>query len=173
MDANDLFFQTSPEIGFAGNTFINCPTILRYEDTPLIEVVNVQGAGFSTQFSIYHNDGTKIAVVKGPRIFLTEQGKLAKLTLCHEAKVTVCVLENKPIFEIRRTSASGLKGWAELYATGGVFVKVSDTEAFVRSQGSDAMYIGGMIMQKNTFSGCNVGIHILKNAVILGSNTSG
>jgi hypothetical protein len=34
----ELVFQASPRIVIATNTFINVPVILKYEDTPLLEV---------------------------------------------------------------------------------------------------------------------------------------
>ena len=43
-----LVFQSSPSITVATNTFINVPVILKYEDTPLIEVIREQGIGFTT-----------------------------------------------------------------------------------------------------------------------------
>jgi hypothetical protein len=52
----ELVFQSSPRIIVASNTFINVPIILKYEDTPLMEIIKEQGIGFTTQIPIYHSD---------------------------------------------------------------------------------------------------------------------
>lgn len=70
-----LIFQESPAVELCTNTFINVPIILQYDTTPLIEVVREQEAGHMVKIPIFHNDGTKLAVCKGSRLFLTEDGK--------------------------------------------------------------------------------------------------
>ena len=74
----ELVFQSSPRIVVATNTFINVPTILKYEDTPLMEVIQKQDLGFTTQIPIYHSDGTYLAKVKGNRVFPTKAGEKGK-----------------------------------------------------------------------------------------------
>jgi len=70
-----LYFQSSPSITVATNTFINVPVVLKYEDTPLIEVIREHAIGFTIQIPIYHADGTYLAKVKGNRVYPTEAGK--------------------------------------------------------------------------------------------------
>src|SRR5215203_476716 len=106
----EVFFQTHPAIEIATSIFIGTPVVLQFEDTPLLEVVRFIDAGFTTRFPIYHGDGTKIAVVVGSRIFVTEEGKAAKITRREESHLSVCELEGKPIIELRRTKAAALKG---------------------------------------------------------------
>jgi hypothetical protein len=81
-DAMDkLTFTRSPAVTIATNTFVNVPTILQYEDTPLIQVVKVQPAGFTMQIPIYHPDGTYLAKVVGSRPFMTRDGEKVGLSL--------------------------------------------------------------------------------------------
>ena len=95
-----LVFQSSPSITVATNTFINVPVILKYEDTPLMEVIKEQGIGFTTQIPIYHSDGTYLAKVKGNRIFPTEAGK--------KANVWIFPFDNHGVDDIRRMAKQGL-----------------------------------------------------------------
>jgi hypothetical protein len=165
----DIIFQSHPEVTIGSNTFINCPIILQIDDTPLIEVGRFEQAGYTTRFSIFHNDGTKIGVVKGKRVFLTKEGEKAKLKLREEPDLTVCELENKPIFELRKAGAAALKGWAELYAPEGVFIKVTDAELFGQLHTGDALLLpGGVRMTGSTFHGCQIGILIEKRNLAIG-----
>jgi hypothetical protein len=60
-----LIFQNAPSVELGTNTFIECPVILQFDDTPLIQVVRLDQVGFSTQIPIYHEDGTYLAKVVG------------------------------------------------------------------------------------------------------------
>ncbi|MCH8830267.1 MAG: hypothetical protein IID45_11885, partial [Planctomycetes bacterium] len=86
----EIIFQEHPEVHIGGCVFRNVPVIIQHKDTPLLEVGKYEPAGFTTRFPVYHSDGTKIAVVKGARIFLTEEGKRASVTLRNPADMTVC-----------------------------------------------------------------------------------
>jgi hypothetical protein len=72
-----LIYKQAPFVQLASNTFINVPTVLQYEDTPLISVVRVAKAGFTTEIPIYHNDGTYLAKVVGSQIYRTADGEKA------------------------------------------------------------------------------------------------
>src|SRR5580765_3737147 len=85
-----LIYQASPEVVFATNRFIGVPIILQYEDTPLLEVIQNTDAGYTSQFSIYHSDGTYLAKVVGSQIHPTDAGKKAGLTLRYPNRMTVC-----------------------------------------------------------------------------------
>lgn len=90
-----LIFQTSPVVTLATNTFINCKVILKYEDIPLIELIKEEGVGYTTQIPIFHSDGTYLAKVKGNRVFSTDDGKKAGITVELFKDVTVCKMDNK------------------------------------------------------------------------------
>lgn len=89
---NRLVFSQSPEVELGSNFFINVPVILQYKDTPMISVENAVDAGFTTSIPIYHSDGTYLAKAKGTQLYLTDEGKKAGVTLRHEDKITVCLI---------------------------------------------------------------------------------
>ena len=162
-----LVFQSSPSITVATNTFINVPVILKYEDTPLIEVIKEQGIGLTTQIPIYHSDGTYLAKVKGNRIFPTEAGKKANINIRDEQGKFICSLENKVMFELTHGIGYLFKANAELYTPDGYFVKCSDSpkpELFDTS--GSGIQIGGMFMSGNIFNNCPIGIWIRKNGSV-------
>jgi hypothetical protein len=165
----DVFFQSHPDVILATNTFRNVPTIIQYEDTPLLEVGKYEPAGYSAKFSIYHSDGTKIGVVKGSQLYPTEAGKKAKVTPRYEPNLTVWELEGKPILELRREGAAALRGWAELYAPEGVLIKAIDSGISGLLRGGNALQVGGVTMSGAVFDGCKIGIHVRRNGIGLGA----
>jgi hypothetical protein len=158
-----IFFQ-SPEVEYAGNFFINVPIILEYDNTPLIEVVQAEAAGFTTQFQIFNKDGVYIARVKGSRLFLTEEGQKSNLRLRHPDKMTVCELDNQTIFEVRRKEAAALKTSAELFTPDGRFMKSNEHGAPSCLISPDGFRIGMNVVSGCCFQGCRVGIHISSQA---------
>jgi len=157
-----LVFHNHPAIELSTNTFINVPVILQYDELPLIEVVQTQDAGFTTQIPIYHPDGTYLSKAVGARLFLTEEGQRADLILEHPDRVTVCKLGEKILFEIHRRDAAALRTQAELYTPDGRFVKCSQspTPELYSADGSALTIRGGIVMSGNTFHGCRIGIWV-------------
>jgi hypothetical protein len=105
----ELIYQASPLIVFATNSFINVPVILQYEDTPLLEVVQEVQAGFTTQFSIYHEDGRYLAKVKGSQLYPTKEGRMAGLVLRHPQGKTISELNGSPLVELTRSEAAAFR----------------------------------------------------------------
>lgn len=156
----DLIFSKSQAIELCSNIFIEVPVILKFDDTPLIEVIQHLDAGYTTCFNIYHNDGTKLAVAKGSRLFCTEAGKAIGVTLRHEDKLTVCEFGGSTAFELRRDAAAAIKAHAELYTPTGQFIKChDDMPALLDAQGN-SLQIGGMTMMCCTIARCPVGIQL-------------
>src|SRR5262245_42756548 len=120
---DDLIFSKSPDVHFASNIFRNVPVILQYKDTPLIEVVREQIAGFTSQFRIYGPDGAYWAKVKGSRMFRTDDGKKAGVQIVSGDKVTACIYGKQTLFELRRLEAAALKTEAELFTYDGRFLR--------------------------------------------------
>ena len=151
---DDLIFNTHPEFTIATNTFVDCPIILQYEDTPLIELVKNVDASFTTEISIYHNDGTYLAKAKGTQLYPSDDGKKAGVSLRHPDGMTVCEMVGQTLFELHRQQAAALKGTAELYAPNGVFIKATDSgiagQIMERVDGPH-LEIGGMHM-----TGCSI-----------------
>ena len=160
----ELIFQSSPRVIVATNTFINVPVILKYEDTPLMEVIKEQGIGFTTNIPIYHSDGTYLAKVKGNRIYPTEAGKKANIEIRDTPDKFICNLENKVMFELSHGTGDEFKAEAELYTPDGYFVKCSDSpkpELF--DVKGNAIRVGGITLIGNIFQGMSVGIWLHKD----------
>lgn len=155
-----LIYQQHPVVEVASNKFENVPVIIQYEETPLLEVVRMVNAGFTTKIPIYHADGTYLAKVVGSDIYLTKDGTKAGITLRHPAGMTVCELGGKTVFEIRRTGAAALKAQAELYTPDGLFVKCTDTELaeYMLDKDKKELIIGSITMRNCLVSDCKIGI---------------
>jgi len=160
-----LVFQESTAIELATNIFVNVPVILQYDETPLIEVVREMNVGFNIQIPIYHSDGTYLAKVKGSQIYLTDDGKKAGVTLRYPDKMTVCEIDGRTVFEIKREEAAALKTQAELYTPDAAFIRCSDSglAGYVLDGNRNQLQIGGLVMQGNMFNGCRIGIRIRKD----------
>jgi len=156
-----LYYQSSPSITVATNTFINVPVVLKYEDTPLIELIREQGIGFTTQIPIYHSDGTYLAKVKGNRIYPTEAGKKANIEIRNTPGKFICSLENKVMFELSHRVGEAFKANAELYTPDGYFVKWSDEP--ILELFDNAIKVGGITMSGNIFRNLSVGIWLRKD----------
>lgn len=64
-----ISFHQSPEVTFATNVFKDVPTILQYDDQPLIQLVQDVDASFTTQFTVFDEKGTKLVKVKGTQFY--------------------------------------------------------------------------------------------------------
>ncbi|MGB6866708.1 MAG: hypothetical protein WBE11_13555 [Candidatus Aminicenantaceae bacterium] len=162
-----LIFSETPVVTFASNKFIEVPTILQYENTPLIQVVKAGKAEYTTLIPIYHSDGTYLAKVVGSRLFTTPEGKKAGLSLEYPHRMTVCKLGDRVLFEIIRQEAAALKTRAELYTPDGVFVKVSDSPKpeLYDALGS-ALQVSGVFLSGDTFRGSRIGVWIRKDGSV-------
>lgn len=160
-----LVFFESPAVTIATNTFINVPVILQYEDTPLISIVKVEKAGYTTELPIYSADGAYLAKVVGSRLFTTEVGKKSGLILKYPKDMTVCELDGKTLFEIHRTGAAALKANAELFTPDGSFVKCHADLApkLIIGINEQSLRISGVELIGNTISGFRIGILIMKD----------
>ena len=164
---DELIFTSAPIMSLATNIFVNVPIVLQYEDTPLIQIIKVQPAGFTTEIPIFHPDGTYLAKVVGSRLFLTKWGEKAGLSLTYPNKMTVCKLGNRTLFEISREEAAGLKTNAELFTPDGYFVKLTDSpEPVLIDTDGNSIKIQGVTMSRCTFQNCRIGIWIRNNGSI-------
>jgi len=155
----NLIYQTAPAVNLATNIFINVPTILQFDDTPLISIVREQNLAYTTEIPIFHADGTYLAKVNGTRIFPTEAGKKAGILMRSLPSTTVCEMAGKTLFEVFHQKDDAFRIQAELSTPSGYFVKMSDTPipTLLRSDGQ-SLRIGGIIMSGNVFQGCRIGI---------------
>jgi hypothetical protein len=165
--SDKLYYCERQAMVLATNVFIDVPVVLQYENTPLIQFVKEQGAGYATEIPIYHSDGTYLAKVKGSRLFLTKEGEKAGVTLSHPDKMTVCKLADQILFEIRREDAAALNTKAELYTPDGNFLKCIDAPALFDATGN-GLRIGGAYFVNNSFHGCRIGIWVKRNSLSFG-----
>jgi hypothetical protein len=163
-----LIFTEHPEVTIATNKFIRIPIVLQYEDTPLIQIVKHQNAGYTTAIPIYHSDGTYLAKAVGSQLYPTPQGKQAGVALEHPDRMTVCKLGNRVLFEITRTEAAGLKTTAELHTPDGYFVRCADTPAELFDATGNVLRAGGaaIAMTGCTFMDCRIGILLRRNGSV-------
>lgn len=158
-----LFFYQTPAITIATNVFI-CRIPIRYRDTPILEFIREittrQNEEVTTKIPVHHPDGTKLAVVKGNRIFKTEDGEKVGVELRYLPDGQVCEINGKPAFEIRRKGAAALKMDAELYTFDGAFLRWTKTDGsgLVCAE-HGGLRVGGVTMQGCSFSG-EVGIQV-------------
>jgi len=154
-----LIFQTSPQVTFATNEFINVPTILQFDDTPLISVVSEQDLGYTSEFSIYHPDGTYLAKVNGTRVYPTKDGKKAGIVMRSPQGMTVCEMDGKTLFEIFHEAGDAFKAHAELYTPTGCFIKSHDLPApEVIGNDGNLLKFAGLNMSNCRFVNCRIGI---------------
>jgi hypothetical protein len=159
-----LEYKTAPVVTLATNRFINVPIILQFDETPLISIIKQQSLSYTTEFQIYHPDGTYLAKVNGTRIFPTKAGEKAGLAMVHPAHMTVCKMGSKTIFEIYHELGDAFRTHAELYTPSGFFVKTSDVPTpSVISKTGEALRIGNVILANNTFIGSRIGIWLKSN----------
>jgi hypothetical protein len=138
--------------------------------------VQAEQAGYTTRFGIFHNDGTKLAVVKGARIFPTQEGKKAKIEMRYLQNMTICEVEGRPILELRRDKAAALKGWAELYAPEGVLIKANDSgiAGLLRSGDSlPVLNVGPVALRNLLFDGFEIAIYVTHTNIGLGHGPPG
>jgi hypothetical protein len=159
-----LTFSSTPEITIATNTFKNVPIILQYEDTPLIEIVKTQLSLFTTQIPIYDLNGTYLAKVVGARIFPTESGKSAGLSLRFPKNMTVCEQNGKTLFELLYRNPASLSASAELYTPDGAFIKTQFNSALelFSPKNKEAIQINGITLQGCVFENLRIGIQVYK-----------
>ena len=153
-----LVFQKSPTVELGTNKFSNTPIILQFDDTPLIEIVRQADAGFTTEIPIYGEDGVYLAKAVGSRLHKTADGDKAGVKLEHHEKVTVCTLNGKILFEIRREEAASLKTAAELFTPNGFFVKYASASPILLDPRGNGLSISGIHMTGCTFDGNRIGI---------------
>jgi hypothetical protein len=163
----NLIYQQEPKVTLATNTFIAVPTILQFDNTPLISVVRDQDLTHTTEIPIYHQDGTYLAKVRGTRVFATEAGRKAGIEIRRLPKTTVCTLNKRTVFEIQHQSGDAFKAYAELHTPTGVLVKIADEPlpGLVDASGQ-ALKVGGLVMSRCTFEGMRIGIWVRSNGSV-------
>lgn len=156
---NKLIYQNVPTVTLSTNTFRNVPVILQYDETPLISIVREESLGYTTEIPIYHQDGTYLAKVNGTRIYPTEAGKLAGLSMKYPKGMTVCEMDGRTLFEIFHSSGDSFRTEAELFTPDGCFVKCHDSPIpeLIKASG-EKLAVGGIHMSGNIIANCRIGV---------------
>ena len=163
----ELIYQTTPTVTLATNTFINVPTILQFDETPLISIIKEENLGFTSEIPIFHADGTYLAKVRGTRVFPTEAGKKAGIVLRSLPNLTACELDGRTLFEISHQQGDAFRAQAELYTPTGYFIKSTqaDLPTLLKSDGTD-LNVGGIRMTNCSFSDVRIGIWLKSDGSI-------
>jgi hypothetical protein len=163
----ELIYQTTPAVTLSTNTFINVPTILQFDDTPLIAIVKEENLGFTSEIPIFHSDGTYLAKVRGTRVFPTEAGKKVGIVMRSLPNLTVCELDGRTLFEIAHQQGDAFRAQAELYTPNGYFIKSTqaDLPSLLKADGT-ALNIAGMRMTNCSFSGVRIGVWLKSDGSI-------
>ncbi len=162
----ELIYHSTPHVTFATNIFIDVPTILQFDETPLISVVQAENLGYTTEIPIFHADGTYLAKVRGTRVYATPAGTKAGVTIRQLPGLWVCEVGGRTAFEIRQQAGDAFRTDAELYTPTGHFLRFADSPApeLLDPRGGP-LHIGGLTMSQSVFEGCRIG-------VLLGSDGS-
>jgi hypothetical protein len=161
-----LFFQESPEVVIATNKFVNVPTLIQYESTPIVEVVKHNKVNFAASVNIYHQDGTYLAKAIGSRLVLTHFGKKANLQLKHLPNLTACELDGKTLFEMRREGATSLHSAGELHAPEGIFIRYDNKKISGMNVENRIDFRVLNFMENCTIRNCKIGILYKKDGSI-------
>lgn len=162
-----LTFTKHPIVTLATNEFVNVPIILQFEDTPLISIIREEKLGYSSEIPIFHSDGTKLAKVRGTRVYPTEEGKNAGVAIDKHADRWVCSMQAQILFEIKQGSGDAFKMHAELYSPNGYLVKVTDSPSpVILDSGGASLKVGGVIMSQCKFSGVRIGVLVKRDGSV-------
>lgn len=157
---NSLIFGPRAVIQFGGNAFINVPTLLQVDGTPLIETITNNDISKTTRVSIFSSGGEALAEVLGTRLILTPAGEKAGVDVTFRSRLIICNLAANPLFEIRHVSAACLAVTAELYSPTGMLVK---SNAFVpfATFGKDGRQIAAAAISKRTVRNSRLGFSVI------------
>ena len=168
---DELIFNDSPIVKYARNTFINVPILIQYENLPLVEVVkDVQLGKLTMNVPIFHSDGTKLAVIKGSRVYATEEGKKNKIEIENLQNKTICTLDGRTIFEAERREGS-LFILGELHTDDGYFIKVDSQNINLSNNLNQPLQFKGFIMYDNIIENFKIGVLLKKDgSITIGAN---
>jgi hypothetical protein len=163
----ELIYHSSPAVTFATNTFINVPTILQFDDTPLVSIVRETTLGYTSEIPIYHADGTYLAKVRGTRVYATSEGRAAEVAIRQLPSMWVCTVAGRTAFEIHHQQVDAFRVQAELNTPTGYLVKVDNSpHAQLYSASGQALQARGITMVGNVFQNLRIGVWIRSDGSI-------
>lgn len=163
----ELIYHSSPAVTFATNTFINVPTILQFDDTPLVSIVREAALGYTTEIPIYDADGIYLAKVRGTRVYATKEGESAGVAIRQLPAMWVCTVAGRTAFEIHYQQGEAFRMQAELNSPTGYLVKVDDApKPQLYSASGEALQVGGLTMLGNVIQNARIGVWIRSNGSV-------
>ena len=160
-----LIYSQHPEVTIATNKFINVPTILQYEETPLIQIVKDKNT-YGLEIPIYDLSGNYLAKVKGARIFPINKIDSENLSVLHKKDKWICTHGKREIFEITYQGSAAISLKANLYTPDGAFIS-SDPEQLPKLFFNDhEITLKGNKFQNCTFNNVKVGFLLKKDGSI-------
>ena len=90
MNSDTLLFVNWPKVSMGSNTFIDVPTILKYDSLNMIEIIKEPGYGYTVQIPIFDAEGTYLATAKGNNLITTAESEIGDLTLDQDNDTTKC-----------------------------------------------------------------------------------
>lgn len=164
MNSDTLIFTNWPKVSMGSNTFTDVPTILKYDNLNMIEIIKEAGNGYTIQIPIFDAEGTYLATFKGNSLVTTAESEIGDLTLSQENESTICTLNGKTLFEIIKKEGDAFRIKAELFTPEGYCVKyISDeTPELFDKQGSEVR-LGGVLKDESVIEGCDVGFWLTQN----------
>ena len=168
----ELIYHPTSEVTFATNTFVNVPTILQFDEAPLVSVVREAALGFTTEIPLYHADGTYLAKVRGTRVYATGDGEAVGVEIRQLPDMWVCTVQGRTAFEVRHQPGEAFRIQAELHTPTGYLVKVAEAPMpQLFSASGQSLQVGGITMVGNLFSNCRIGVWLRSNgSVAIGVN---
>ena len=105
--------------------------------------------------------GHSSPVAKGNQLYPTAAGEKAGVKMRHLPDGTVCEINGKPAFQIRRSEHAALRMNAELFTNDGAFLKWSEESlsGLLTLKGGEGLQVGGIMLKDCTLR-ADVGIQI-------------
>ncbi len=153
---------TEYKVCFCTNWFVNIPIIVQFDETPLLQFVPSVEATPESVCQIFSENGDDLGRLKGKRLFLTEDGEKAGVTIRHLDGVDVLEKGKQTLCELRKPNPYELHPTIELYSpTGTLLTGAPDQVAqAIMPDGQTPLLKGSFVLVANTFVGGRVGLHI-------------
>ena len=164
MNSDTLLFTNWPKVSMGSNTFIDVPTILKYDNLNMIEIIKEPGYGYTTQIPIFDAEGTYLATAKGNSLIFSDETTDGDLKLEQDIDGTTCTLDGKMLFEITRSDGDSFDIKAELFTPEGYRIKyISDETPELFDKQGNEVRLGGVLKDESVIEGCDVGFWLTQN----------
>jgi hypothetical protein len=158
------YYPNPPAVNLSSNTFVKVPIVLQYDQTPLISILRDPALGYTTEVSVYHEDGTHLGQVVGTSVLSSAAGVQCGLKILVLPQVTVCRSANRIVFEIHHEKGDAFRAAAELHTPSGYLVRCADQAAVqLVNRAGTAVPLGGHKVRNCVFRGSKIGLLLHAN----------